>query len=121
MRRVGVFFTTGPVLGLIAIMIMSVGVVPKFPALHASAMFVMFAFVASLLPSVVSGLVDMIFEDKSWRIWATTCAGAASGFAEMMYIHGSTTALQTIEFGIFGAIPAAVCSWLSGQTVRREF
>jgi hypothetical protein len=121
MRRVGIFFTTGPVLGLIAIMIMSIGVIPKFPALHASAVFVIFAFVASLLPAVVSGLVDMVFEDKSWRIWATTGAGIISGFSEMMYIHGSATALQTIEFCIFGAIPAAVCSWLSGQTAQREF
>jgi len=80
MRRVGIFFTTGPVLGLLAIMIMSIGLIPKFPALHGSAMFVMFAFVASLLPAVVSGLVDMHFQDKSWRIWVTTCAGAISGF-----------------------------------------
>jgi hypothetical protein len=102
-------------------MIMSIGVVPKFPALHASAVFVMFAFVASLLPAVISGLVDMLFEGKSWRIWVTTCAGTTFGLSEMMYIHGAATALQIIEFCIFGAIPAAVCSWLSGQAARREF
>ena len=115
MRRVGVFFTTGPVLGLVAIMLMSIGVKPKFPALHASAVFVMFAFVASLLPSVVSGLVDVVFGGRSWRTWATTCVGMASGFSEMMYIHVSATTLQMAEFCIFGAIPAAVCSWLSRE------
>ena len=120
MRRVGVFFTTGPVLGLIAIMLMSVGVKPKFPALHASAVFVMFAFVASLLPAVVSGLVEMLLGEKSWRSWATIGAGTAFGFSEMMSIHGSATALQMTEFCIFGAIPAAVCSWLSSERQNRR-
>jgi hypothetical protein len=96
-------------------MLMSIGVEPRFPALHASAMFVMFAFVASLVPAVFSGLVDVLFGEKSWRIWATTCAGTASGFSEMMYIHGSATSLQMTEFCLFGAIPAAVCSWLSSE------
>ena len=115
MRRVGVFITTGPVLGFVAILLLSIGVEPRFPALHASAVFVMFAVAASLLPVVVSGVVDMCLKEKNWRIWVTSCAGSASGFSEMMFIHGHATALQMIEFCIFGAIPAAVCSWLSGE------
>jgi hypothetical protein len=120
MRRVGLFITTGPVLGFITILLLSIGVKPRFPALHASAVFVLFAFVASPLPSVISGLVDVCLKRKNWRIWGTTCAGTASGFSEMMYFHGSATALQMIEFCIFGAIPAAVCSWLSGEKQKEE-
>src|SRR6266404_5560508 len=115
MRRVGVFITAGPVLGFITILLLTIGVRPNFPALHASAVFVMFALVASLLPSAISGGVDVCLKEKEWRIWGTTCAGTAVGFSEMMYIHGPATALQMIEFSIFGAIPAAVCSWLSGR------
>jgi hypothetical protein len=118
MRRVGVFFTTGPVLGLVATMLMTIGINPKFPALHASALFVMFAFVSSILPSVLSGVVDGCLKETHWRIWSTTCAGAAFEFSEMMYIHGFATVLQMIEFCICGAIPAALCSWLSGETKK---
>jgi hypothetical protein len=116
MRRVGLFIAAGPALGFALILLMSIGVESRWPAVHSSGVFLMFAFSASLLPPVLSGLVDVLLRKKHWRVWGTICAGTAFGLSEMMFIHGTATAFQMVGFCIFGGIPAAVCSWLSGKS-----
>jgi len=115
MKRVGIFIAAGPALGLAVIMLLSLVLAPRFPDVHASAMFVLFAFAASLLPSFASGVADEALRS----IWVTTTVGAAAAFLELRYLHGSAGALQIASFCMAGAIPAAACSWLSNEKQMR--
>ena len=119
MRRVGLFITAGPAIGWTLTMLMSLFVGSRFPAMHASAMFVLFALIASLLPSIIAGIVDTILREKDWRVWPTTVTGAVVSLSQMLYIHDSVTALSAVSFGLVGAVPAAVCSWLSNEKQNR--
>ena len=89
MKRVGIFVSAGPVLGFTVTMLLSLIVTPRFPDVHASAMFVLFAFATSLLPSVASGVAD----EGLRSIRVTTIVGAAASLLELLYIHGSAGAL----------------------------
>jgi hypothetical protein len=114
MKRIGVFVLIGPILGLVMILILTARVSLPRPNIHISAYFLIFAYLASLAPAIVSAFADLLLATKSWRVLGAACAGAIAAVLEMMLLHGYATILQLLAFAIFGAIPAAVCSVLSG-------
>ena len=116
MKRIGVFLLVGPLLGFVMLLILTAGVAPPHPNIHISAYFLMFAYLASLAPSMASAFADLWLASKSWRVLGTACAGAIAAVAEMALLHGQVTVLQFFAFAAFGAIPAAVCSGLSATS-----
>jgi hypothetical protein len=116
MKRVGVFLFVGPLLGLVMAMILTARVSPPGPSIHISAYFLMAAYLASLLLAIVSASMDLWLAGKSWMLLGTACAGAVAAVLEMMLLHGQVTALELSAFVLFGAIPPAVCSWVTGWT-----
>ncbi len=51
-----------------------------------------------------------------WKIITSACVGYASSIAMLLMTSALHIALpQILTFGLAGAIPAAVCSWLSGD------
>mgnify|MGYP006867812835 FL=1 len=113
MKRVGIFLLVGPLLGLAMAMILTARISPSPPSVHLSADFLWFAYLAGLIPSMVSAAVNLWLANKSWNVLATVCAGTAATVLEMLALHGDVTAPELLAFGLFGAIPAAVCAWLS--------
>ena len=116
MKRIGVFVLVGPLLGLVLVLVLTARLSPSQPSIHGLAYFLWFAYLASLIPGMVSAAADLWLANKSWRLPGATGAGAAAAVTEMLLLHGHVTAIQFLAFVLFGAVPAAVCSWLSAQT-----
>jgi hypothetical protein len=116
MKRIGVFLLVGPLLGLVTVLVLTVRVSPSQPSIHLLAYFLWFAYLASLIPVMFAAAADLWLTNKSWRLPGATGAGAAAAIIEMLLLHGHVTVMQFLAFCLFGAIPAAVCSWLSAQT-----
>jgi len=114
MKRVGVFVLVGPLLGLVMALVLTARVSPSQPSIHLLAYFLWFAYLASLIPAMISAAADLWLANKSWRLPGATGVGAAAAVIEML-LHGQVTAFQFLAFVLFGAVPAAVCSWLSAQ------
>jgi hypothetical protein len=116
MKRIGVFLLVGPLLGLVTVLVLTARISPLQPSIHLLAYFLWFAYLASLIPAMVSAAADLWLTNKSWRLLGAMGAGAAAAVVEMRLLHGHVTVMQLLAFCLFGAIPAAVCSWLSGRT-----
>jgi len=117
MKRVGVFLLVGPLLGLTVILILTARIVVPHPGIHISAYFLAFAYLASLIPAIAAALADLWLAAKTWQLLGAACVGAIAAVLEMLLLHGQVTVLQLLAFGLSGALPAAVCSWLSDRTV----
>jgi hypothetical protein len=103
-------------LGLVMALVLTARVSPPQSSIHLRSDFLWFAYLASLIPAMISGAADFWLANKSWRILGALGAGAAAAVIEMLLLHGHVTAMQLLAFCLLGAIPAAVCSWLSVQT-----
>jgi hypothetical protein len=114
MKCVGVFLLVGPLLGLVTALVLMARVSPPSPSIHLMAEFLMAAYVASLMVAFVSAATDLWLAGKSWKLLGTACAGAVAAVLEMMLLHGQVTVLELSAFVLFGAIPAAACSWVTG-------
>jgi hypothetical protein len=74
------------------------------------------AYMVGLIPALLVALVDHIFANRAYGTLWTTLAGYIFIYlpllAPMMvkFIDGP----EALLFGISGAVPAAICSWLAG-------
>ena len=76
------------------------------------------AYVIVLFPAMLTALVDDLLARKQvrYRILWTALAGYVFIFAPLLaallmgFVHGTYLML----FGIIGAVPATICSWLAG-------
>jgi hypothetical protein len=114
MKRVGVFLLVGPLFGLVMALVLTARVTLPRPTIHGMAEFLMAAYTASLMVAFVSAATDLLLADKNWKLLGTTCVGAIAAVLEMLLLHTQVTMLQFLAFCLFGAVPAAVCSWVSG-------
>lgn len=113
MKRVGVFLLVGPILGLVTALVLTAWISVPPRSIHLLAEFLMAAYVASLMVAFVAAAADLLLADKSWKLLGTTCAGAIAAVLEMLLLHSQVTVLELSLFALFGAIPAAVCSWVT--------
>ena len=116
MKRFLVFIGLFPALalvGLFAFISIGIGVLPDNPQ---AVMLVPWAYVVGVIPALICAVAD--------RFLAKTGFSAVIGTAFVGYVIAILVALLVFDFGLFGrilafgligAIPAAVCSWLSSS------
>jgi hypothetical protein len=74
------------------------------------------AYMAGIVPALLAALVDHLFANRRYRMLWTVIGGYIFIYlpllAPMMvkFIDGP----EALLFGISGAVPAAICSWLAG-------
>jgi hypothetical protein len=77
------------------------------------------AYVIVLLPAMLTALVDDALARRkvSYRILWTTLAGYMFIFVPLLaaLLTGSIHGAYLLLFGVIGAVPAAICSWLAGR------
>lgn len=67
--------------------------------------------------AVVPAWLLAAFDFWQRRLWATTIAGGSLGYAAAFCVgFPFSDPFAVLMVGLVGAIPAAVCSWLSGMT-----
>jgi len=75
------------------------------------------SYAIGIVPALIAGLFDHALRNASWRILWTTLFGYLVAFLPIVsslvmgYVHGP----YVLIFGLVGAIPAAVASWLSSD------
>jgi hypothetical protein len=78
------------------------------------------SYVLGLLPALLTGLVDALLVDRGLgqgaRVAGTAAAGFLIGFLPILgaILWGFAQGPFLLLFGIIGAVPAALCSWLTG-------
>jgi len=77
------------------------------------------AYVVVLLPAMLTAAVDNVLAARNipYRILRTTLAGYLFIFFPLLaaLLTGSVHGPYLLLFGIIGAVPAAICSWLAGR------
>ncbi|MDN5004298.1 hypothetical protein ACFQZO_25985 [Bradyrhizobium sp. GCM10027634] len=77
------------------------------------------AYALTLVPAMLTALVDAILAKRKtrYRILWTAFAGYVFIFLPLAtsMLQGSIHGPYLLLFGIIGAVPAAICSWLAGH------
>ena len=115
MRRVFLFVFVGPLLGYICILLWNHTVLglgsPRFTFL-----FVLFAYVSGFVPAFIACAVDYYLDAHRYRVVLTTVVGCVATvlFVVVVSLPKIPPLSDLLWYGLIGAIPAAICSWLSG-------
>jgi hypothetical protein len=119
MTRLAIFGIVGPFVGFLVLIGLGGGF--RSHAIQAFFIVLPFAMIAGFVPAVLTGLFDRAFE--KWRVRPLDryigIAAVGYGAAYILALENlfETTPLVPIEYrwGLVGAIPAALCSWLNKQ------
>jgi hypothetical protein len=118
MKRILVFVLLGPPLGFAVFLLYEAVVSRSVPSLSYLA-YTPWAYVVGGVPAAVAAALDYRLSAKaaSVRLALTAIGGfVATVLFTVIVVRPSTSPLREIlGFGFVGAIPAAVCSWLSGE------
>jgi hypothetical protein len=120
MKRIAIFALLGPLLGFIwgfwifwQIFSWVLGDGSTFD--WHQVILIPLAYAVGIVPCLVTGLFDHFLGSTRWRVLWTALFGYAAALLPLVvsiqYIHGPAVLI----FGIVGVVPAAVCSWLSGE------
>ena len=77
------------------------------------------AYMVGLLPALLTGLMDVVLTNRNFKKHVILCTifGFAISFLPLLlplgmgFLHGP----YVLAFGLVGAIPGGVCSWLAGK------
>ena len=125
MKRFLIFAILGPLIGLMIMLGISWFLAGNFgyPGVRFWVYGLPLAYVLGLAPALVAGAANWLLASKLtfWlRVGATFCAGyivtVLTGF--VIFDTRYTSLPEVLAFGLVGAIPAAICSWLSGNQGR---
>ena len=80
------------------------------------------AYVVGVVPALVCAAVDWLLRKTRLRFIGTTLVGYAIGLLIGLAFFDWGLVGRILAFALIGAIPAAVCSWLSNSrwTARRD-
>ena len=82
------------------------------------------AYVVAILPALLTALADEILARRKvrYRMLWTALAGYLSIYAPLLtsLSTGSVHGPYLLLFGIIGAVPGAICSWLAGSKFRES-
>ena len=118
MKRFLIFLLLGPMLGFLVFLLRNVvggftGFVFGLP----------FAYLFGLPIVLVMWVEDWFLSDKiglGMKVATSACVGYVACIAMLLLTSALHLQIpQILSFGIVGAIPAAVCSWLAGTTENR--
>ena len=130
MKRFLIFALFYPLLTIAGFVLFYVGIVGNFTrSLDVSISFTLsvmaqtfgWIFVAALIPALVLAVVDWFLAGRAragTRIAATAVIGYAIALLSAFAAWDSSIWLATLATGLMGAVPAALCSWLSGDMRR---
>jgi hypothetical protein len=118
MKRFVVFLGLGPFIGYTVLF--SVVQLQHPPAMSLNyanvATGALFAYVVGAPFAGMSAFTDWLLRRRAWRIVSTTIVGGAtSAFLALAAYLKFGNATNFLVLAAVGAIPAAVCSWLSGR------
>ena len=124
MKRFLVYALLGPPIGWAVLFAMTVLFEPRMrdtfdaSTLGGAVLLIPFSYLAGLLPAIIVAVVDLLLAKRRLalrpRIGACTAAGYVVAILGMYGFHPPPTG-KALVFGLVGAIPAAVCAWLSGR------
>ena len=123
MKRVGYFVLLGPFLSwLVFIAMLSPKLLtgPKFDgALPFFFIALLVCYVPGVLPLLVIAGIDHLLSRYQWRILVCAVVGFGAAYTLFYFLAqgGPEKDFRQYWFflGLMGGIPAAVCSWLSGE------
>jgi hypothetical protein len=111
MKRFAIFVVLFPILalaGLVAFLSIEVGALADNMDISA----VGWAYVVGIIPALILALVDRFLG----RIIVTTLVGYLIGILIALAFFDWGLVARILTFALIGAVPAVVCSWLSGKT-----
>ena len=116
MKRFLIFALLFPGIALVvffALLSMAVGVFPDNP----QALFVVgWGYVVGVVPALVCAVVDLLLrKTRIPAVIGTTLVGYGIAILAALMIFDWGLIGKILAFGLIGAIPAAVCSWLSNE------
>jgi hypothetical protein len=123
MKRFLVFLLLGPFLGYVVFVLRNLAAGKIVGGAMGFLLGLPFAYLFGLPIALIIWAEDHLLSDKiglSWKVVTSACVGYAAAIAMLLI----TTALhiplpQILTFGLTGAIPAAVCSWLLGAQLSK--
>ena len=124
MKRFLIFLILGPLLGLLVFMLRNAFAGKIVGGFMGFVFGLPFGYFFGLPIVLVMWVEDWFLSDKiglGMKVATSACVGYVASIAMLLLL---TSALhlqlpQIPSFGIVGAIPAAVCSWLAGTTGPR--
>src|SRR5258708_1802386 len=128
MRRVLIFALIGPPLGfatafwgLLQILNWALGSPSTFD--YHQVVLLPFAYVVGIVPALVVAIFDgsLAARHIGYRVLWTTLFAYAAGFIPLLgaFLMGFIHSPYILLFGLVGAIPGAVCSWLATDDKAR--
>ena len=117
MKRFVIFLGIGPLIGYAVVFIVIRWLHPSPMRNYANVLAgIPFAYALGFLPALAAASVDWLLRRWAWRIVVTTIIGlvGSSMWAIAPYLKFHNVR-DLIMFAAMGAIPAAVCSWLSSE------
>ncbi len=119
MKRFLIFLLLGPLLGFAVFLVRDLAAGKIFGGAMGSLVGLPFAYLFGLPIVLIMWAEDQFLSGRLGPIWkmiTSACVGYASSIAMLLMTSALHIALpQILTFGLAGAIPAAVCSWLSGD------
>jgi hypothetical protein len=80
-----------------------------------------FAYLIFVAPALLFAVVDWLFAKAPIPVvMGTTLFGYAAAVLSASILWGRGLDKETLTFGLVGAIPAAVCSWLSSKNQQER-
>jgi hypothetical protein len=119
-RRWAIFVLVGPFVGLSVF----VGLAGGFQSHTVESFFILlpFAMVAGFVPAIVAAIFDRFFEGRDvgrlGRLIRMAVVGYGAAYLLILENLLETTPLISFEYrwGLIGAVPAVVCSWLNSSS-----
>ncbi|MBR0704413.1 DUF5413 family protein [Bradyrhizobium diazoefficiens] len=121
MRRWSIFVLIGPLVGFLVLVALGGGF--QSHAVEAFLLMLPFAMVAGVVPAIITASFDYLFEkwglQQLHRLIGVAIVGYGAAYLLTFANLAEATPLVFFEFrwGLVGAVPAVICSWLSGSSV----
>ena len=118
MKRFLVFALLYPPLAVAVLILVSLGQIGVV-ALSVILPTLGWSYVVGFVPAIILAFVDWFLAARLRvfpRIAATALVGYALAILSAFPVWDRSIWVETLIFGLVGAIPAAVCSWLSGRS-----
>ena len=123
MKRFLIFLLLGPLLGLLVFMLRNAFAGKLVGGFMGFVFGLPFGYLFGLPIVLVMWVEDWFLSDKTglgMKVATSACVGYVASIAMLLLTSALHLQLpQILSFGIVGAIPAAVCSWLAGTTEIR--
>jgi hypothetical protein len=113
MKRFVIFIALGPGIGLLGLMLPIVLAGAKLPDARTITGGMTMSYIVGVLPAFITAATDMFsarYLTPLYRALASGVIGSAATASMLVWLFGDIGV-----YGLFAFVPAAACSWLSGE------